>query len=630
VDVAPASTTTWQWLRSSTTLSGATGGTYTVTDADLGSALAVIQTETNFLGSASATSANTDVVQPFDPNALFRYSEPGVWFDPNDIGTLYKGPTTVGQVTSPGDTVYMMLDKSKGLVLGPELVVNGNFSGGVANWTGAGSPTLSVVDGELEVTRTATGYYAFQDFTTVVGRTYVLTGTVRSAATNSVAQSGRITLSSPTVGSVVDSNGVTKQVNFTFIATVTTTQVTLGVASGGATGATGDKAYFDNISVKEVPGNHATQATPASQPTYGIVPAGGRRNLLLQTEQWGVAPWGHILGAVVTANAGVAPNGTTTADRITFPNQYAVQMQSAPTVAGVSYTFSFYAKHETGNTSLAIFHDASASGNTTPVVVTSTWQRFSVTVLGNAASGTVTFGLQDRNASGFGSTLVWGAQVELGSLMTDYQRVTTEYDVTEAGVPSLGYLQFNGVNNGMITGTITPGTDKVQSFAGVRKNTDSLGVVAELGPIVNTTFGTFFLGTYTGQAFGSSGTTYRDALFTPVANPNTSVLTGLGDISGDRATLRANGVQIAQNTGDQGTGNYNSYVLNIGRRDNSAVAALNGQLFPLIVRFGSNLTAARITSTENWMASQTPLQWTVGAGFWNDAYPWSDISAWRD
>ena len=59
VDVAPASAQTWQWLRSSTAISGATGGTYTTTLADLGTTLAVTQTETNFLGAASATSANT-------------------------------------------------------------------------------------------------------------------------------------------------------------------------------------------------------------------------------------------------------------------------------------------------------------------------------------------------------------------------------------------------------------------------------------------------------------------------------------------------------------------------------------------------------------------------------------------
>ena len=36
-------------------------------------------------------------------------------------------------------------------------------------------------------------------------------------------------------------------------------------------GAIGDKAYFDNISIKEIPGNHATQPTAGSRPLYQVV-----------------------------------------------------------------------------------------------------------------------------------------------------------------------------------------------------------------------------------------------------------------------------------------------------------------------------------------------------------------------
>jgi hypothetical protein len=58
-------------------------------------------------------------------------------------------------------------------------------------------------------------------------------------------------------------------------------------------------------------------------------------------------------------------------------------------------------------------------------------------------------------------------QLELGSVATPYQRVTTAFDVTEAGVRDCYYLQGNGVNTALVTGTITPGTDKVQVVAGV-------------------------------------------------------------------------------------------------------------------------------------------------------------------
>ena len=128
VNATPASTRTWQWLRGSSAISGATSSTYTAVTADIGSTLSATQLETNFLATTTATSAATEVVQAFDPIRLFSASEPGVWYDPTDISTLYQNATGTIPVTSFGQPVGLMLDKSRGLVLGPELVVNGGFA----------------------------------------------------------------------------------------------------------------------------------------------------------------------------------------------------------------------------------------------------------------------------------------------------------------------------------------------------------------------------------------------------------------------------------------------------------------------------------------------------------------------
>lgn len=134
---------------------------------------------------------------------------------------------------------------------GPELFVNGTFSNGTTGIDSSPGATVAVVGGELEVT-VAAGWYVFQDVPTQIGATYRLTGTLRAAAGNATAQSARIVAASTTVSEVVASNGVTKTVNTTFTATANPTQFTFGVASSGAVGSVGEKAYFDNISIKKV------------------------------------------------------------------------------------------------------------------------------------------------------------------------------------------------------------------------------------------------------------------------------------------------------------------------------------------------------------------------------------------
>jgi hypothetical protein len=199
-----------------------------------------------------------------------------------------------------------------------------------------------------------------------------------------------------------------------------------------------------------------------------------------------------------------------------------------------------------------------------------------------------------------------GAQLELGSTATAYQRVTTQHDVTEAGVASVSYLYFDGVNDAMATSTITPGTDKVQLFAGVRNNSNAAdALIAEFSTSIANN-GTFYLAAQTAGRFGfaSTGSITQSASASGYTAPITAVLTGQANISGDTLILRANGTQVAQSTGDQGTGNYLAYPLYIGSRGGS-LAFLNGHLYSLITRFGPNLTAARISATESWVASKT-------------------------
>lgn len=123
----------------------------------------------------------------------------------------------------------------------------------------------------------------------------------------------------------------------------------------------------------------------------------------------------------------------------------------------------------------------------------------------------------------------------------------------------------------------------------------------EFSPTTDSNNGTFALFQAIGNTkYRSKGTTLQDANLTIPTPPDQYVLTGLGDISGDSAILRKDGVQVASNTGDQGTGNYGAYQLFIGARSPASLSAL-GDFYGAIVRFGPALTTQELDDAEAWM-----------------------------
>jgi hypothetical protein len=299
-------------------------------------------------------------------------------------------------------------------------------------------------------------------------------------------------------------------------------------------------------------GNHATQATAAARPTYSIEPVGGRRNLLLATDT--------------------------------------MATQSA-TVTAVAHTLAFTG---TGTVTLT---GASIAG---PLIGTGAGNRVTLTFTPTAGSLTMTVA---------GSVTL--AQLELGSTATNYQRVTTQYDVTEAGVASVSYLYFDGGSDAMATSTITPGIDKVQVFAGVRKLSDAAdGTIVELSSTSFSNNGAVALFAPSGAnnaILRSKGTIQAVAAVTVgFVAPISGVLSGLGDILGNSATIRLNGSVMNTITTDQGTGNFLAYPLYLGARAGTSLP-FNGHFYSLIARFGANLDAPTIASTEAYVAGKTGI-----------------------
>ena len=196
---------------------------------------------------------------------------------------------------------------------------------------------------------------------------------------------------------------------------------------------------------------------------------------------------------------------------------------------------------------------------------------------------------------------------------TQYQRVgTTQHDVTEAGVASVGYLYFDGADDGMVTGTITPGVDKAQVFAGVRKLSDATtNNLANFGQIFAGQNGSFYIDASEGAnrlRIVARGTVQATATTTNAAYtaPVTGVYTTQIDIAGDTTSGRWNGASALSSAGDLGTGNFTAQALYIGRYNGtSSPAKMN--LYSLITRFGANLDAGVITNTETWVAGKTGI-----------------------
>lgn len=163
-----------------------------------------------------------------------------------------------------------------------------------------------------------------------------------------------------------------------------------------------------------------------------------RRNLMLQTEQLDQSPWANTnLGTgivpVVASNVGFDPNGSLTADRIQFSlnggttgSDIVRRTQSVVTPSTI-HTFSFYIRSFDGVTTYNM-HCVDSSGNTRDIVVTGTWQRLQVSETGTGGGVQYSIGLRGGRLPANSNTadiLIWGTQVELGTVATEYQRVTT-------------------------------------------------------------------------------------------------------------------------------------------------------------------------------------------------------------
>lgn len=547
---------------------------------------------------------------PFSPIDLFASSEPGVWYDPSDLTTLFQDTAGTTPVTAPSQTVGLMLDKSKGLTLGSDTIVNGDFASS-SNWT---LSTWTISGGKLNGSA-VTGGSAEQSGAIASGKWYRVTMDV-ACITGVRLRIGR---SFEIMAQFNVTNGTSATITGYFLAKSAVFSVE---ADGAAFNGT-----IDNISVKELPGNHATQATAASRPTYGVVPLGGRRNLLTWSEDLTDSVWAttfvtkattsyletttlaeHSVEQVVSLSGNVV---ATFEINSLGRDVVRLALGTSSGTYGLTYTFSTQATSALG-TALTVLSVTVLPDGWHRIVIRSNAgaNRFRVQATDNATTnyaGDVTKGVRSRNA-----------QLETGSTATAYQKVTTQYDVTEAGVQSLSYLSFDGVDDFMLTGPITPGVDKAQVFAGVRKLADGSKMLTEFSVDAANNAGAFFftagtdtgvLGSqngYTSLSRGSAAASVNQTAQVVAAAIDTAVLTVTHDIAGSLSTIRRNAVAGNSATAFKGAGSFLTYPLYLGMRAGSTLP-FSGNLYSLITRFGANLPAGQITNTEIWVGGKTGI-----------------------
>jgi len=171
---------------------------------------------------------------------------------------------------------------------------------------------------------------------------------------------------------------------------------------------------------------------------------------------------------------------------------------------------------------------------------------------------------------------------------------------------SLYYLEFDGANDCLATSAIDfTGGDQMSVFSGARITTAANQVVAELSASISANQGTFRLfGSDTLWRYSSKGSSIVNGTASNYNSPNTSVLSGTSDISAPSLIFRVDGVEEANITTSQGSGNYGNHPLNIGSRDNGASLPLNGNIYGLVVR-NTVSTADEIASMESYMATKS-------------------------
>lgn len=203
--------------------------------------------------------------------SMFANGEQGFAYDPNDLSTMWQDAAGTVPVTGAGQPVGFVLDKSKGLVLGTEIISGGNFEGGlmlnkidtpsaISTWTlNTNNPISGLQDGLLSVTQAAPTRPAL----------YAPSPQSKQGMYEEVSFDYKVISGSVNVSGVYSGGGVTV-INKALSGTGrfshryfrSETDTGIYIYFGNTLGS----LQIDNVSVKQILGNHAYQTTSSMRP----------------------------------------------------------------------------------------------------------------------------------------------------------------------------------------------------------------------------------------------------------------------------------------------------------------------------------------------------------------------------
>src|SRR3990167_9194582 len=493
---------------------------------------------------------------------------------------LWQDPAGTLPVTGPGQTWGLLLDAKDGLASGVELATNGDFSDGTTGWTAGGSPTFTVSSGVATVTNSLAAESNISKAILTIGKWYEVSIT-RTAAVTGV---GRISVGGASFALVAGANRV-----LALAATVNFSVSTNSAAAGAS-------VSIDNISVREIPGYHASQAGAPSRPLFTC-----RYNQLTNSAftGGGATPtgWTRVVATGTSAPFSTQPDGSVVYRQTGFVGERPFFEQILTETLPVGYvkkyrltvfavtTGSVQAQHllnrsGSATTTVQYFKDGVACPSTEPItgpcVLEAVW---TVTVAGSiyfrcgpGCSGpmpdafSVDFGCPDLRLAIHATT------------GKPYQRVTSATDMDTEGFPF--YSWTDGIDDWASTPVIPLGTMGVSALTvvdGVTKLSDAAtGMVWELSTAANTTNGTMYLAAPVSTfryALNVRGTVAVVATTesTSFNSPHKAVVITEGDITNDIARLTVNNGAPVLTSTDQGAGTFTDQPMYLFRRGGTSL-----------------------------------------------------------